>query len=346
MFTSGDIDAVTLKRISIGSSPAFDASIKHHKAGSDITQSVIVDSGCTGECIISQKFANTISAEIEPSPVRNAKLADKETCLPIVGMTHIDGNFKGNSFTLNALVSRDGDPVLLGIPAAEKLGLIIDAGNKKLTFPNGVSVNYRSNRSDLQMSSVQVRRLLLRSPRQQTLLPPGSDVQLTVNSDVPDGRFAVQPHKQSREVTQSQSWLTPDVLEISANKVTVVNTSLQPFAVARKDNVAEAFPMVNPDLLPSTTVEATDANQQKIQADETSWREIILDPDCKLSAAIKAKFTCTNKSFAAVFQSDLPKYNGAFGRVEAVINVPDNLPQSTRLKEVPWYPKKMLWPSW
>ena len=41
-------------------------------------------------------------------------------------------------------------------------------------------------------------------------------------------------------------------------------------------------------------------------------------------------------------RSDLPKYNGAFGICEAVINVPDNLPQSTRLKDVPWYPKKML----
>ena len=61
-----------------------------------------------------------------------------------------------------------------------------------------------------------------------------------------------------------------------------------------------------------------------------------------LPRSISDKFRNMNKSFAEVFLPDLPAYNGAYGKVEAIINVPDNLPSSDRLKQVPWYPKKLL----
>ena len=61
-----------------------------------------------------------------------------------------------------------------------------------------------------------------------------------------------------------------------------------------------------------------------------------------VSPAVKKKFFEVNKQFANVFNSDLPRYNGKFGRVEAVINVPESLPTSSRLKEVPWYPRTKL----
>ena len=75
---------------------------------------------------------------------------------------------------------------------------------------------------------------------------------------------------------------------------------------------------------------------------ESSWLDIILDPDQVLPQSIKKLFHDTNKEFKEVFNSELPKYNGKFGRVEAVINVPENLPVSSRLKEVPWYPRTKL----
>ena len=37
-----------------------------------------------------------------------------------------------------------------------------------------------------------------------------------------------------------------------------------------------------------------------------------------------------------LFVPDFPKYNGAFGKVEAVINIPNALTPSARLKEVQW----------
>ena len=169
MFNNGDIDPVTLKRVNIAPSPSFTANIKHHTGSNHVAQSCIVDSGCTGECIINREFANLISAEVKPSAVKGARLADKETCLPIVGETQLHGQIMGNDFVLNALVSREGDPILIGIPGCKKLRLIIDAGNETLTFNNGSSVSYRSidctTCSKVEMNSVNIRRLLLRTPK-------------------------------------------------------------------------------------------------------------------------------------------------------------------------------------
>ena len=339
LFQDGDIDAITLKRIGIESSPSFTADFKCRNSAETIKQSCIVDSGCTGECIINQKFANAISAEVSPSPVKAAKLADKETSLPIVGMTKLSGMVMGNAFTLNALVSRDGDAVLLGIPAMEKLNLMVNCRDKCLTFNNGASISYRAisctSCCQVDLSSVNVRRLLLRTPKHQTILPPGNEVQLAVCGGTKDGRYALQPTKQPKH---DNNWLVPSVVEIFCNQTTVINDSLQPLAIKGKDFVAEAFPLVKPEELPLP--EATDV--QTPPPEETSWKDISVDPDNMMPPEVKSMFDTTNETFAAVFRSDLPKYNGAFGTCEAVINVPDNLPQSTRLKDVPWYPKKML----
>merc|ERR1711923_660420 len=75
---------------------------------------------------------------------------------------------------------------------------------------------------------------------------------------------------------------------------------------------------------------------------ETSFRDVCLDPDNLLNPQVKKAFERTNAEFSQVFQSDLPRYNGFYGKVEASINVPKGLPQSSRLKHCPWYPKKML----
>ena len=70
--------------------------------------------------------------------------------------------------------------------------------------------------------------------------------------------------------------------------------------------------------------------------------DITIDPSNLLSPEMRQKFAAACKKFKKVFGTDLPKYNGEFGKVEAVIHIPSALPPSTRLKEVPWYPKTML----
>ena len=98
MFNNGDIDPVTLKHVNIAPFPSFTANIRHHTGRNHVAQSCIVDSGCTGECIINREFANLISAEVKPSAIRGARLAYKEKCLSIVGETQLHGQIMGNDF--------------------------------------------------------------------------------------------------------------------------------------------------------------------------------------------------------------------------------------------------------
>ena len=157
---------------------------------------------------------------------------------------------------------------------------------------------------------------------------------------VPDGLYAVQPtmEQKSKTVTPPPQWLTPAVTMVNDNTAKILNGSNTPLEVKRNDNVAEAFPMVDPDTLEPLKPEEVPA----IAKDDLTWKDVTIDPDRTLSQATRDSFRTINQDFQTVFKPDLPKYNGIFGRLEAVINVPDTMPASARMKEVPWYPRKRL----
>ena len=94
--------------------------------------------------------------------------------------------------------------------------------------------------------------------------------------------------------------------------------------------------MVNPD----TITDSYTAPASKDPKDDLD--KITINPSNLLPAKAKQQFADACKQFKQVFGPDLPKYNGAFGKVEAVIHIPGALPPSERLKEVPWYPKTLL----
>ena len=126
--------------------------------------------------------------------------------------------------------------------------------------------------------------------------------------------------------------------EIRNGKATIKNTSEFAQYVAGNDNIVDFVPMAEPDNLTPIQVEPSAGQPQ----DEPTFQDISLDPDGLLPQQVKAIFAKTNERFSQVFQSDLPQYNGCFGTVKASINLPRNLPPSSRLKHCPWYPKSKL----
>ena len=340
------IDPVTLRRVCVSPSPTFSAAIDLHNGTGRITEKCVVDSGCTGEMIISEEFANKIGAKIQHSVVRTAKLADGTASMTILGETTISGKYRGNTLELNALVSKGGDPLLLGVPGAEKLGLVIDFKNRTILWKNGETIKYRSLEMEccscsekVAMQSVQIRRFLLQSPKLQSVLLPGDEIELVSNDKIPNGRYGLEPFVNSRRISQPTEWLQPNIVEIQDKKVVTKNLSNHLQLIARKDNVAQVHQMITVDQIEPLS-EIDQANG--IKSKEPNWKDIVLDPDQILPPAMQKKFFETNKEFSEVFNSDLPRYNGKYGRVEAVINVPESLPTSSRLKEVPWYPRTKL----
>ena len=342
-------DPVSLRRVCVTPSPTFTTEIVvHDGSGRCVSEKCVVDTGCTGEVIINEDFAKKIKANISHSVIRSAKLADGTASMSIIGETKICGSFKGNDLELNALVSKIGDPLLLGMPGAEKLGLIINCDNKTITWRNGESIRYRSLGVDCQhcnengkvnLQSVQIRRFLLQSPKLQSVLLPGDEIELKCIEKIPEGRYGVEPNINARRISQPTEWLQPQVIEIKDQKVVTKNLSNHLQLIARKDNVAQIHQMTAIEKIPSLSEEEITIRPK---AKEESWRDIILDPDQILPPQMSKSFYEVNKEYACVFNSDLPKYNGKFGRVEAVINVPESLPTSSRLKEVPWYPRTKL----
>ena len=53
----------------------------------------MVDTGCTGEMIISQDFAKLMNAQVRQSMVKTAKLADGTAQMSILGETTVSGEF-------------------------------------------------------------------------------------------------------------------------------------------------------------------------------------------------------------------------------------------------------------
>ena len=96
--------SVIHRNILISPSPSFIASIES-ETGTQVDQNIVVDTGCTGECIISDTFAASLGLRnLRPSRVRSAKLADNTATLQIIGSSELKVTFCGNKVDLNVLV--------------------------------------------------------------------------------------------------------------------------------------------------------------------------------------------------------------------------------------------------
>ena len=152
----------------------------------------------------------------------------------------------------------------------------------------------------------------------------------------PDTLFAVEPRINCRPITNAVAWLEPLVAKVAGGEVLLKNGSEEVQAIAAKDQYADLTPLVDPENLPEILPEPISDKP------ELTYKDITIDPDNSLSPQVRSEFESINRVFSCVFQSDLPTYNGSKGKVEACINVPENLPQSSRLKHVPWYPRTKL----
>ena len=332
------LDKLAVKHIAISPSPVFTGQIQSPLGVID--QDICLDSGCTGEAIISEAFAKTIGATIEPSRVKRARLADNSAHMTLLGSTKVSFKFKGNAMNLNALVSVSGDDFLMGIPGMEKLGLVLDCKNKTIVFQNGVVEPYTTatmKQCECKNAQVKVRKCFLRTPKYMSVILPGENIELTTCTDIPDGEYALQANTNAKPASTVHSWLMPDIVTVTNNKTVIYNSSKEPKHVSGKDLVAELFLLAD-----SSDVAADMITCSQLTAQPSSHHDIVVDPDNVLPADVRNRFTEINSLFSRVFQPDLPRYNGAFGRVQAVINVPDSLKRTSRLKSVPWYPRKLL----
>ena len=113
--------------------------------------------------------------------------------------------------------------MLLGMPGAEKFGLIIDCNQKTLTFPNGKRMSYhgvtcrtsKCNPQQVTNNRIRVEPVLLQSPKLQTVLLPGQEIELRPHTgNLPDGEYAIEPSMNCKASSNALTWLQPNILEV------------------------------------------------------------------------------------------------------------------------------------
>ena len=98
---------ISSRKIDVSSSPSFTATV--HTASSNFDQEMIIDSGCTGEAVVSEDWATRHNIAINPSSIRAARMADQSSSLVIVGEVLLHFTAHGNQLKINALVARGAD---------------------------------------------------------------------------------------------------------------------------------------------------------------------------------------------------------------------------------------------
>ena len=189
------------------------------------------------------------------------------------------------------------------MPGIENCCIDIISSKKEVRFPNGAVLNYRTGVKSraittsqagtvaVKESRITCKRVLLQAPPTSTWLNPGESLTLTTKIDTPtcDGKYLIAPHPKAKGSTQD--WISTGTHEIKDGSVTITNDSAIIQKVSAKDNVAQSFAMIDPDLIqePVTT--------SAIKKAEKESDLIKIDPSALLPPEIRQQFSDTCKEF-------------------------------------------------
>ena len=95
-------------------------------------EELVLDTGCTAESIVNKEFADSLGLPITPTNVQSATLGDGETAMTILGEIAIKTNFMGNPIAIRAVITKESEGVLLGMPGIENCCIDIISSKKEL----------------------------------------------------------------------------------------------------------------------------------------------------------------------------------------------------------------------
>ena len=129
------------RRVNVSVSPAIPIELTNNRNGLSKKECLTCDSGCTAECIVSEHLVRSLDLPIQATNIKTATLGDGETKMSIVGETIIDTEYLDNPIKVRAVVSKEVEGILLGMPGMEMCGIDLISSKRELHFPNGAKVN-------------------------------------------------------------------------------------------------------------------------------------------------------------------------------------------------------------
>ena len=332
------LDKHMARRVNIIQSPYLHVYYKQHP------MTLTIDTGATTN-LLRISYAKRLGLPITPAS-QLARQADGVTPLDVVGEVHGQLTRGSRTFTLDALVVKRLDvDIIAGNPFLVTNDVAVRPAKRQIIIHGEEVVMYGDQAHENNVSSVRrTQSFLLRSPNHQTVLLPGEYVEVNTPSNTePDTVWALEPRFDSTSnsiVKETNAWPPPQVVQSVGNTVRLTNASCNPVILRRSEHFCQIRAVTTPD-----TIKMEQDTQQSPMVGKQSAgvhsSMVSVDPDGVLSSSMQQEFREMNKKFEDVFNPQISKYNGASGKIEAVVNMGPVLPPQ-RKGRLPHYNRDKL----
>ena len=329
---SSSPQTVVARRVKSKKSPQLKTFYKQHSI------LLTLDTGAESN-MIKASLARLIGAKITPTD-QVALQADGSTRMKVIGETRLNLSRNGITLVLEALVIEDLDEdVLAGTPFMERNDVWTRPSQSVIMIQDKETVKYDPEKRP--SSRHAVRRIsahVIRAPDTLTTVWPGEFLEVEVPAHLEeDDSVAVEPRLGTKHTT---GWPLPDIYDVVAGKVRLVNTSGEPQLLHKHEHFCQVMPTDTPMSRPAS-IDPQEKKPCSPKSPTLHSTSISLDPDSILPCELKKKFEKVHLENDLVFDPNIPGYNNAAGRFEAIVNMgPTQPPQ--RKGRVPQYSRNRL----
>ena len=326
------------RRVLVRQSPYIDTFFGHHPAR------VIIDSGATGN-MIRLSAVQRLGAEIGHSS-QSAHQADGSSPLKVLGETRLSLTRGSHSFQF-VVENLDVD-VLAGTPFMETNDITIRPAKRQVILGDGTIFTYGSVNHPPTHNAVR-RAQVLRAPSSSTTVWPGDFIEIVLPEDsLPDAEYALQPRfdaTNARSAKVADKWPPPCLITSVAGRVRIPNLSDRPYVLKRNEHFCQVNPIFFPSIQDPPSNPVGDLPSHKVCSVPVSEpkysKGVALDPDNLLPPVITTKFRNLLAQYDSVFDPAITGYNGAFGPLQAKVDMgPVEPPQ--RKGRLPLYARDKL----
>ena len=311
-------------RVSIVQSPVLNTFYHEHPV------QLTLDTGATSN-MVRASSAKLYGFPITPAS-QMARQADGVTPMDVIGEVHCSLTRGQWTFELDALVVRQLDvDILAGNPFMVCNDIGVRPAKRQIAIGDTEIINYGSSSRHTRQPNVRrTQSFLLRNPN-RTVVLPGEYVQFSTPSDSDsDTWWALEPRldcPSNMPRKPADAWPPPQQILSVDHAVRVSNTTDSPILLKSGEQLCQVRHVLpveaSTPTAPTTTCHAAPPSPATCKSFSP---RVILDPDGCLDQGTRDKFMAVNLEFDDVFNPSISKYNGASGKIEAVVNIGPTLP--------------------
>jgi len=287
-----------------------------------------LDTGATVNMIL-ESTARHLGLKISPSS-QIATQADGQSEINIVGEVHFQVIRDHTSLHFEGLVAKKMDTeVLAGIPFCTQNDISVHPAKRLVMIGESI---YPYGGASTKASVARVQSSIARCNSTVKTVWPGDYLEATCDiNPSEDTEIAIEPHWQFALPK------VPIVTTCLKGKIRLLNDTKFPVHVKKNQHVGHIVQTACLDESPSLPTHLIEKVTKDPLKDSANIISIAINPDkCPDFSCWESKFASLHKDFEHVFSSNFPGYNGYFGKIEASVNVTDQLPPQ-RKGRIPLY---------